>query len=61
MGNTKTRAWSKPELTVIVRGGAEESVLTACKSGTTATTNAASVGACVKNGCAQNCNSIVGS
>jgi len=31
MDEPTRRAWSKPELIVIVRGGQEEAVLTACK------------------------------
>ena len=32
MNKTATRAWSKPELIVIVRGAAEEAVLSGCKT-----------------------------
>ncbi len=31
MDEPTKRAWSKPELIVVVRGGPEEAVLTACK------------------------------
>ena len=31
MDEPTRRAWSKPELVVLVRGGAEEAVLTTCK------------------------------
>jgi hypothetical protein len=32
MNEATRRAWSRPELIVIVRGGPEEAVLTACKT-----------------------------
>ena len=34
MNEPTRRAWSRPELIVIVRGGPEEAVLVACKTGT---------------------------
>jgi len=34
MDEPTRRAWSRPELIVLVRGGPEEAVLTACKDAT---------------------------
>jgi len=37
MAQEAKMAWSRPELIVIVRGGAQEAVLTSCKGGYTHT------------------------
>lgn len=44
-GQTK-RVWSRPELIVIVRGGSEEAVLTACKVGHAPGGNGVTVNEC---------------
>jgi hypothetical protein len=50
------KKWDKPELTVLVRGNAEEAVLSACKGGTTVGPGAphacrATDQSCANNGC----------
>ena len=46
MDEPTRRGWSKPELIVLVRGGAEETVLSACKFGQTNITVQLFQGAC---------------
>jgi hypothetical protein len=46
MGESTGRAWSKPELIVLERGGPEEAVLLACKTGAVVTSATGTTGGC---------------
>jgi hypothetical protein len=64
MDEPTRRAWSKPELIVIVRSGPEEAVLGACKHAAGAATAKGSQNDCFSPPditCGSPCESIVGS
>ena len=55
-----TKKWDKPELTVLVRGNAEEAVLVACKNSTVAGANSKSLD-CFSGGSSNPCSAQLAS
>jgi hypothetical protein len=55
MDEPTKRAWSRPEMIVLVRSGPEEVLLRLCKSAVTGTGSAAQNAACYEIGCASVC------
>ena len=58
---TDKKAWTKPELIVLVRGRPEEAVLGACKTLGGAGGDSTAAGGCAKTGCSPTCDSRIGS
>ena len=55
------KAWSKPELIVLVRGKPEETVLANCKGGGTTVDTSFVAGGCKQNGCIADRSTVVAS
>ena len=60
MDEPTRRAWSKPELIVLVRSGPEEAVLEGCKTFDHTGTTVEQYGGCYQSGC-NRCGSLEGS